>query len=119
MHAMSTAARRGAGHRGPRPRTRGRGGALAAAAAAASAGVGAAPVDAAPGGLAAATGATASLVQETKLVGAGVVGQGELGHSVALSADGDTAVVGGWRDDQGDGAAWVFTRSGGQWSQQG
>ena len=40
------------------------------------------------------------------------------GHSVALSADGNTAIVGGpW--DSWAGAAWVFTRSGGLWTQQG
>ena len=37
------------------------------------------------------------------------------GTSVALSADGDTALVGGWRAE----GAWVFTRSRGIWSQQG
>ena len=39
--------------------------------------------------------------------------------SVALSADGNTALVGGWKDNSTKGAAWVFTRSGGAWSQQG
>ena len=38
--------------------------------------------------------------------------------SVALSADGKTALIGGpSRSDSG--AAWVFTRSGGTWDQQG
>ncbi len=49
------------------------------------------------------------------------------GTSVAISADGSTAVIGGPRDPFGMpqgygvsvGAAWVFTRSGGVWSQQG
>ena len=40
------------------------------------------------------------------------------GTSVALSADGNTAIVGGSRR-QCIGAAWVFTRSGGVWTQQG
>jgi lipocalin len=54
--------------------------------------------------------------QGSKLVGTGVSGQfAEQGHSVSLSADGNTAIVGG----PDDGAAWVFTRSGGVWSQQG
>ena len=39
--------------------------------------------------------------------------------SVALSADGDTALVGGPYDDLRTGAAWVFTGSGGAWTQQG
>ncbi len=41
------------------------------------------------------------------------------GYSLALSEDGDTAVFGGWADDRGTGAAWVFTRTGESWSQQG
>ena len=40
------------------------------------------------------------------------------GYSVALSADGNTAIVGGpW--DSWPGAAWVFTRNGSLWTQQG
>jgi hypothetical protein len=39
--------------------------------------------------------------------------------SVALSADGNTAVVGGWSDNSRAGTAWVFSRSGGVWTQQG
>lgn len=57
--------------------------------------------------------------QGSKLVGSGAVGAGEQGLSVALSADGNTAMVGAYFDDGGRGAAWVFTRSGGVWSQQG
>ncbi len=41
------------------------------------------------------------------------------GDSVAISADGDTALVGGFFDHDGAGAAWAFTRSGASWSQQG
>src|SRR5262249_6530341 len=40
------------------------------------------------------------------------------GASVALSADGNTAIVGGDQDAFGRGAAWVFTRSGVDWTQQ-
>jgi hypothetical protein len=47
------------------------------------------------------------------------VGAGLFGYSVALSSDGDTALVGGPGDEDNDGAAWVFTRSGGAWTQQG
>jgi len=57
--------------------------------------------------------------QGTKLVGTGAVGAAEQGFSVALSADGNTAVVGGDRDHSSAGAAWVYTRIGGVWSQQG
>jgi len=57
--------------------------------------------------------------QGAKLTGTGEVGQGEFGRSVALSADGGTALIGGWGDNGSVGAAWVFTRSGSTWSQQG
>jgi hypothetical protein len=39
--------------------------------------------------------------------------------SVALSADGNTAIVGGVADNAEIGAAWVYTRSGTDWTQQG
>ena len=59
--------------------------------------------------------------QGSKLVGTGAAGSGgaNQGWSVALSADGNTALVGGYSDFNSFGAAWVFTRSGGVWSQQG
>jgi len=57
--------------------------------------------------------------QGSKLVGTGPVGLANQGHSVALSEDGNTALVGGPADNGGAGAAWVYTRSGGVWSQQG
>jgi hypothetical protein len=40
------------------------------------------------------------------------------GGSVALSADGNTALIGGRDDDTGVGAAWVYTRSGNTWTEQ-
>ena len=57
--------------------------------------------------------------QGSKLVPSNETGNGSFGNSVALSADGNTAIVGGPLDNAGVGAAWVFTRSGGVWSQQG
>ncbi len=57
--------------------------------------------------------------QGSKLVGMGAAGAPEQGYSVALSADGNTAIVGGPVDNSDAGAAWVFTRSGGTWTQQG
>jgi hypothetical protein len=57
--------------------------------------------------------------QGSKLVGTGAVGNANQGISVALSADGNTAIVGGWGDNGDTGAAWVWTRSGGVWTQQG
>src|ERR1035437_420004 len=61
--------------------------------------------------------------QGPKLVGSGAIGPAGQGTSVALSADGNTALVGGNVDNAGgfvvgDGAAWVWTRSGGVWTQQ-
>ncbi|MEA2163630.1 MAG: hypothetical protein QOK37_1757 [Thermoanaerobaculia bacterium] len=58
--------------------------------------------------------------QGTKLIGTGAVGDAGQGNSVSIAAnDGSTAIVGGYNDNSGAGAAWVFTRSGGVWSQQG
>jgi hypothetical protein len=56
---------------------------------------------------------------KAKLVGTGAVGQAGKGMSVALSADGNTAVVGGPYDNRSTGAVWVFTKSGAVWTQQG
>ncbi len=65
--------------------------------------------------------------QGAKLVGTGYLGLPGQGFGVALSADGNTAIVGGLNDDTsafagfalGQGATWIFTRSGASWSQQG
>jgi len=57
--------------------------------------------------------------QGPKLVGTGAIGSAQQGSSVSLSGDGNTAIVGGVSDNGGLGAAWVFARSGGIWSQQG
>ena len=57
--------------------------------------------------------------QGPKLVGAGAVGQARQGTAVALSADGNTALVGGPGDNSNTGAIWVWTRSNGVWTQQG
>ncbi len=57
--------------------------------------------------------------QGSKLVGTGAVGTPLQGHSVAISGNGDTAIVGGYGDNSSAGAAWMFTLSNGVWSQQG
>jgi hypothetical protein len=73
--------------------------------------------------------ASAQFIQQgAKLVGNNAVGTTliEQGASVALSADGNTALVGAPYDNWdgsgnlsgGVGAAWVYTRSGGVWTQQ-
>jgi FG-GAP repeat len=59
------------------------------------------------------------LVQNTKLTGGEESGDARFGASVALSSDGNTALVGGGLDNEAAGAAWVFTNSGGTWTQQG
>jgi hypothetical protein len=64
--------------------------------------------------------AQAQYVQQgPKLVGSGPVGGAEEGSAAALSADGNTAIVGGRFDNSNNGAVWFFTRSGGTWTQQG
>src|SRR5262249_54163578 len=57
--------------------------------------------------------------QGSKLGGAGATGDAWQGSSVSMSADGNTAIVGGPLDNDGMGAAWVFRRKGGVWTQQG
>lgn len=57
--------------------------------------------------------------QGSKLIGSGAVGVAWQGRSVSLSADGNTALVGGDNDNSNTGAAWVWTRTGGVWTQQG
>lgn len=64
--------------------------------------------------------------EQAKLEGAGEIGAEPLfGSSLALSANGNTALIGGecesttTKGSQCEGAAWVFTRSAGKWTQQG
>ena len=71
--------------------------------------------------------------QGEKLIGAGALGPAGQGTSVAISADGNTAIVGGPTDNSSEwlipssnrelldslGAAWIFTRTNGEWTQQG
>jgi len=59
------------------------------------------------------------VAQGGKLTGGQEEGPGQLGYSAALSANGSTALVGGPRDGESVGAAWVYTRTGSVWSQQG
>lgn len=46
------------------------------------------------------------------------IGRSGFGDDVALSASGNTALIGGGTDDRDDGAAWVFSRSGNRWIQE-
>jgi hypothetical protein len=64
--------------------------------------------------------ARAQLIQQgEKLIGTDFGYVANQGQSVALSGDGNTAIVGGPIDNRSVGAAWVYTRSGGVWRQQG
>ncbi|MBL0097212.1 MAG: IPT/TIG domain-containing protein [Bacteroidetes bacterium] len=57
--------------------------------------------------------------QGSKLVGTGNIGAARQGISVSISADGNTAVAGGFGDNSNQGAAWIWTRTGTLWTQQG
>jgi uncharacterized protein (TIGR03437 family) len=57
--------------------------------------------------------------QPQRLSTTGAVGFSQIGYSVSLSQDGNTAMIGGPADAVGAGAAWVFVRANGVWSQQG
>jgi hypothetical protein len=65
--------------------------------------------------------AAAQFVQQgPKLVGTGWSGSPDQGWSVSVSSDGNTLAVGGYKDNGGAGATWVFTRNdSGLWTQQG
>jgi hypothetical protein len=56
--------------------------------------------------------------QGTKLLGTGAVGS-TIRRGFSVSLYGDTLAFGGYADNFGKGAVWVFTRSGGSWTQQG
>ena len=56
--------------------------------------------------------------QRAKLVGTGAIGKPGQGWSVSLSGSGNTAIVGGYFDNDDTGAAWVHRRSGPVWKQQ-
>ena len=52
--------------------------------------------------------------EQQKLIGTGYVGPPNQGAAATLSADGNTALVGGPSDNNGTGAAWLFVQRG--WS---
>ncbi len=60
------------------------------------------------------------LIQQQKLTASDAAAGDNFGHTVSF--DGDTAIVGAWREDNSGGvdagAAYVFTRSGVVWTQQ-
>jgi hypothetical protein len=82
------------------------------------------PIDAAGGAVVFALQNGVWKQQGGTLLGADETGNALQGYSVALSADGNTAIIGGPNDNYPPnsgfpaGAAWVFTRTGGVWAQQ-
>lgn len=61
--------------------------------------------------------------QGSKLIGTGASGMSKQGKSVSLSNDGNTALIGAPTDGEdvgvSSGAAYIFTRAGSSWTQQG
>ncbi len=57
-------------------------------------------------------------IQQAKLIGSDTVPDDKLGYSAAVSSNGDTALVGTYRNDELRGAAYVFVRKGVTWTQQ-
>jgi hydroxyethylthiazole kinase-like sugar kinase family protein len=57
--------------------------------------------------------------QGAKLVGSGGTATASQGEAVALSADGNTVVLGGPSDNSSRGAVWIFNRFGTSWLQYG
>jgi hypothetical protein len=58
------------------------------------------------------------LTQQQKLTASDAANFDNSGYSVALSSDGNTALVGACNKNSGSGAAYVFTRSDAIWTQQ-
>jgi hypothetical protein len=60
--------------------------------------------------------------QQQKLIASDRLSLDGFGNSVALSSDGNTALIGAWREDTSpnsdNGAVYYFSRSGGVWTQQ-
>jgi len=57
--------------------------------------------------------------EEAVLTGNWLAGASRQGSAAALSADGNTAIVGGFGDSQNKGAMWIYKRNGSTWSQMG
>jgi len=51
---------------------------------------------------------SAWIQQGSKLTGSGEIGAGAFGFKLALSANGETALIGGIDDNQSVGAVWAF-----------
>jgi len=67
------------------------------------------------------TGSGASWSQQAKIQASDAQQDDLFGTSVAISSDGNTAIVGAWFEDTGSGtagAAYIFTRSGATWTER-
>ena len=63
-----------------------------------------------------------SWIQQSKLTASDGIADDYFGYSVTISSDGNTAIVGAQQDDDrgnSSGSAYIFTRSGSDWTQQG
>jgi hypothetical protein len=58
-----------------------------------------------------------SWTQQTRIAPTDHAGTPYFGSSVSLSSDGSRLVIGGYNDDTGIGASWIYSRSGAVWSQ--
>ncbi len=56
---------------------------------------------------------------QAKLIGSDYIGSSHQGYSVAMSADGNSVIVGGETDNNGSGAVWFYKRTNNSWSQIG
>jgi hypothetical protein len=70
------------------------------------------------GGAAIFTRQDSNWIQQAVLNPTNSIGQSRAGTSVAISADGNTAVIGAPLDNDSAGAAWIFNRTGNTWTQQ-
>jgi hypothetical protein len=59
-----------------------------------------------------------NLSQQAKLTASDAATKDFFGHAVAISSDGNFAIVGAWGRTKGTGAAFTFANSGGVWTQQ-
>src|SRR6478609_12077825 len=62
--------------------------------------------------------ANPNLSQQAKLTASDGTARDFFGHSVAISSDGNFAVVGAWGRMKGTGVALTYANSGGTWTQQ-
>ena len=56
--------------------------------------------------------------QQAKLIASDGAGNDQFGRSVAISGNGNTAIVGSYRNNTSKGSAYIYTRSGSTWTQQ-